>query len=72
MHGEVIKTFAIIFFIAFDSIFLNKYDLSLSGNRVMDSALAFCTSSPGLIPAVGKSNMHLSDGFFPSRYKVVG
>ena len=40
----------------------------------MDSALACCAGGPGLIPAVGKSNVCLqySDGFSPSQFKVVG
>ena len=43
------------------------------GNGVMDSELADCACSPGSIPpAISKSNMHYSNGFSPSRYKVVG
>ena len=38
----------------------------------MDSALACCTGSPGSIPALDKSIVQYSDGFSPSRYKVVG
>ena len=40
----------------------------LRGNRVMNSALACCADSPGLIPAIGKSNVQYSDGFHPSWY----
>ena len=40
----------------------------------MDSALAFYADGPGSIPAVSKSKtkVQYSDGFTPSRYKVVG
>ena len=44
------------------------------GNGIIDRALACCAAGLGSIPAVGKSNVCLqySDGFSPSRYKVVG
>ena len=41
-------------------------------NGVMHSALTSCVGGPGSIPYVGKSNVQYSDGFSPSRYKVVG
>ena len=43
-------------------------------NEVMDSALACCTGGPGSIPAISKSKKVCknSDGFSPSRHKVVG
>ena len=37
----------------------------------MDSALACCAGGTGLISAIGKSNVKHSNGFSPSRYKVV-
>ena len=37
--------------------------IDVRGNGVMDSTLACCTGSPGLIPAIGKSNEHYSDVF---------
>ena len=40
-------------------------ELTPRGNGVMDSALACCAGSPGLIPAIGKSkNCNIQMGFF--------
>ena len=39
--------------------------IDVRGNGVMDSTLACCTGSPGLIPAFGKSNEHYSDVILP-------
>ena len=42
----------------------NKHYYVTLGNGVIDSALASCAGSLGLISAIGKSNEQYSDGFF--------